>query len=107
MQSLQTIVPAAIAEMLRHGPMSQAKLEVAWRVAVGDAIARVTKVTLEADALVRVEPVDQRWTDELKRSSRVILNRLQNLLGTGAVTRLSFAPVQARRNDRQQEPRHA
>ena len=38
MDSLHSVVPRALTELFRHGPMSQGKLEVAWRVAVGDAL---------------------------------------------------------------------
>ena len=88
MDSLHSVVPRALTELFRHGPMSQGKLEVAWRVAVGDGIARVTAVRLQADGVVDVHPADQRWTKELKRSSSMILTRLIGLLGAGAVTRI-------------------
>ena len=42
MDSLHSVVPRALTELFRQGPMSQGKLEVAWRVAVGDALTRVT-----------------------------------------------------------------
>ena len=63
------VVPRALTELFRQGPMSQGKLEVAWRVAVGDALARVTTVRLQPDGVVEVQPADQRWNKELKRSS--------------------------------------
>ena len=47
MDPLQAIVPRALTELLRLGPMSQGKLEVAWRAAVGDALSRVTTVRLQ------------------------------------------------------------
>jgi predicted nucleic acid-binding Zn ribbon protein len=107
MEPLQSIAPSALAQMLRQGPLSQGKLEIAWRMAVGDAIARAATVSLEADGSVRVEPVDQRWADELRRSSRVILGRLQKLLGTKAVARLSFVKLASGGGHRPQEPHRA
>jgi hypothetical protein len=68
--------------------MSQGKLEVAWRVAVGDGIARVTSVRLQPDGVIDVIAIDQRWNKELKRSSSMILTRLIGLLGAGSVTRI-------------------
>ena len=88
MDSLHSVVPRALTELFRHGPMSQGKLEVAWRVAVGDGIARVTTVRLQADGVIDVLPADHRWTKELKRSSSMILTRLIGLLGDGSVTRI-------------------
>jgi hypothetical protein len=68
--------------------MSQGKLEVAWRVAVGDALTRVTSVRLQPGGVVEVHPADQRWNAELKRSSSMILTRLIGLLGTSSVSRI-------------------
>jgi hypothetical protein len=89
MDSLQRIVPRALTEVLRRGPMSQGKLEVAWRAAVGDGLSRVTTVRLQPDGLIEVVPADARWHRELKRSSGMILTRLIGLLGSENVTRLS------------------
>jgi hypothetical protein len=88
MDSLHSVVPRALTQLFRQGPMSQGKLEVAWRVAVGDAITRVTSVRLQPDGIVEVHPADQRWQKELKRSSSMILTRLIGLLGTDAVSRI-------------------
>ena len=91
MHSLQAIVPRALTELLRQGPMSQGKLEVAWRAAVGDALCRVTTVRLQPDGGVEVLASDPRWNRELKRSSSMILTRLMGLLGADNVRRLSVA----------------
>lgn len=88
MNSLHSVVPGALTELFKQGPMSQGKLEVAWRIAVGDAITRVTKVRLQPEGIVEVQPADQRWNAELKRSSSLILTRLIGLLGPGSVTRI-------------------
>lgn len=88
MDSLHSVVPRALTELFRQGPMSQGKLEVAWRVAVGDALTRVTTVHLRADGVAEVQAVDQRWNKELKRSSSMILTRLIGLLGPGSISRI-------------------
>jgi len=87
-EAVHTLVPRAIAELFRNGPLSQGKLEIAWRIAVGDGLCRVTRVRLEPDGSVAVEASDQRWKKELKRSSTLISRRLNELLGESAVTRL-------------------
>ena len=86
--SLHSVVPRALTELFRHGPMSQGKLEVAWRVAVGDVICRVTTVRLQPDGVVEVQPADQRWNKELKRSSSMILTKLIGLLGSDSIRRI-------------------
>ena len=88
MDPIHTLVPRALTELFRIGPLSQGKLDVAWRVAVGDALSRVSSVRLGADGVVEVSAADQRWHTELKRSSSMILKRLNGLLGTDAVSRL-------------------
>ena len=90
MDSLQTIVPRALTELLHQGPLSQGKLEMAWRAAVGDALTRVTSVRLQPHGVVEVLPSDARWNKELKRSSNMILARLKGLLGADSVQRLSI-----------------
>ena len=88
MFSLHSVVPGALTELFRQGPMSQGKLEVAWRVAVGDALTRVTSVRLQPEGVVEVQSVDQRWNRELTRSSSMILTRLIGLLGADSVRRI-------------------
>ena len=88
MDALHTVVPRALAELFRNGPMSQGKLDVAWRAAVGDVLSRVSTVKLQADGSVHVHPADQRWEKELKRSSPMILQRLNVLLGANVIARI-------------------
>ena len=88
MDSLHSVVPGALTELFRQGPLSQGKLEVAWRVAVGDALTRVTTVRLQAGGVVDVQAADPRWNAELKRSSSMILTRLIGLLGPNSISRI-------------------
>jgi hypothetical protein len=88
MDPISSVVPRALTELFRIGPLSQGKLDIAWRVAVGDALSRVSTVRLHAGGVVEVAAADQRWKSELKRSASTILTRLNALLGTNAITRL-------------------
>ena len=90
MQPLQSIAPSVLTMLLRDGAMSQGKLEIAWRAAVGDALNRATAVKLEPDGVISIHSADPRWKRELLRSSTVILSRLQALLGPASVRRLSI-----------------
>lgn len=85
MQPLAAVVPSAVRRLLRHGEMSQGKLEFAWKTAVGPAIDRATSILLTSSATLEVTASDPAWRRELKRSQAVILGRLQELLGTDAV----------------------
>jgi Dna[CI] antecedent, DciA len=80
-------VPKAIAMLLRDTPMSPGKLEFAWRTVVGPAMHRGTFVKLEGRTLL-VEARTAAWAKEVSRSSRIILKRLQTLLGPEVVSEL-------------------
>lgn len=68
--------------------MSPGKLDFAWRVAVGAAIARATEVRLRDDGCIEVLAREPSWRRELKRSQRTILARVQDLLGPEVATGL-------------------
>ena len=88
MLPLAHMVPAVLAELLRPTPLSDGKVEFAWRTVVGPAIERATRVKLERGVLV-VETTSTQWAREVRRSSAIILRRLQNFLGTDTVTSIS------------------
>jgi hypothetical protein len=88
MNPISTAVPGAIAAMLRSGPLSPGKVNFAWNAAVGPALQRVTAVRLEGGVLL-VDAVSAQWAGEISRSTRVILGRLQQLLGKNVVSRIT------------------
>jgi hypothetical protein len=59
----------------------------AWRVAVGPALERVTAVKLVERVLI-VETASPQWSQEVMRSSPLILRRLQNLLGASVIEKI-------------------
>ena len=89
MRPLTHALPGALRLLLHDMPLSSGKVEFAWAAAVGPAVARATAVKLE-DGVLIVEAASPQWTCEVKRSSSVILQRLQSLLGDDAVTRIAF-----------------
>jgi predicted nucleic acid-binding Zn ribbon protein len=82
------LIPAVLAEVIRKAPLCPEKVEFAWRAAVGSAIDRVTTVRLDDAGVLHVKAADAPWAREVKRSSRLILKRLETLLGPGVVTKL-------------------
>lgn len=88
MDALQSLLPNAVRMLLRQGPLSQEKLEFAWRLAVGPAIDRVTRVCLSGEAAVEVVVPDAGWRKEVRRSQAEILGTLRALLGNEAVRKL-------------------
>ena len=85
---LASALPGALSELLRGAPLSPGKVAFAWRAAVGPALERETSVRLESGTLI-VDAASKQWAREVRRSSPVILSRLQNCLGEKAVTTIS------------------
>jgi predicted nucleic acid-binding Zn ribbon protein len=83
-----TAIPRVLADVLRKAPLCPEKVTFAWRAAVGPAVARVTRVSLDAEGVLHVSSHDAHWTTEVRRSSKLILARLEGLLGTGTVKRI-------------------
>jgi len=88
MRSIQALAGGVLAEVVRKQPPSPARTTFAWQLAVGPGIARVTSVDMEGTTL-RVRAVDPRWLKEIQRARDVILPKLQQLLGSDAVTKIS------------------
>jgi len=87
MRPLNAAVPGALASLLRAAPLSPGKVVFAWRTAVGPAMDRVTSVRLDGGVLF-VDATSPQWGREVRRSSGIILARLQTLLGAEAVQRI-------------------
>ena len=88
MRPLNSALPGALSELLKDAPLSPGKVSFAWRAAVGPAMERETAVRLEAGTLY-VDAASAQWAREVRRSSSIILNRLQTLLGNDTVKGIS------------------
>ncbi len=88
MQPMGQAIPRVVAELLRNSPSSPGKVEFAWKAVVGAGIGRVTRVKLEGQVLL-VEADTPAWTREISRSSRLLLTRMQRLLGEDVVKEIS------------------
>jgi hypothetical protein len=89
MQPFKQAIPRVVAELVRDAPLSVAKIEFAWGLAVGPSVQRTTAIRLEGTQLV-VESSSQQWSDEVRRSSRVIVARLRAMLGDSTVKSLEI-----------------
>ncbi len=83
-------MPAVVAAILRKAPMSDEKVSLAWRLAVGPAIAKVTTVRLVADGTLHIKAESQAWIDAVRKSTSLIHLRMGDLLGEQLVKRLEF-----------------
>ena len=81
---VQTILPAALAAIVRKAPLTEEKVGFAWRTAVGAAVAGATEIALDGTTL-RVRARDRAWQREIERSVATIRTRLDDLLGAGVV----------------------
>ncbi len=92
MRPLTHALPGALRYLLHDLPLSEGKVGFAWGAAVGPAVARATTVKLENGVLI-VETTSAQWTREIKRSSPVILKRLQSLLGDETIERIEVRSI--------------
>jgi hypothetical protein len=81
MIAVQRVLPDTLTEIVRRQPLTQAKVDFAWRTAVGPALARVSSVRLDGGGTLRVQTEDDRWKREIERALEVIRARLDRLLG--------------------------
>jgi predicted nucleic acid-binding Zn ribbon protein len=101
MQSISDAVPAALAALLERQPLSPAKVDFAWRVAVGPAVARATHVALDTEGALVVTTTDRHWTREVESARPLVLARLARLLGPNVVSRIVVRGPSASRRQRQ------
>lgn len=88
MRPAHDAAPRVVAALLRQAPFSAAKLELAWRAAVGPALARVTTVRVGGPGAIVVRAPTAAWAAEVRRAAPVIRARLAELLGEGVVAHL-------------------
>ena len=83
-------MPGVLAEVIRKGPMCDEKVTLAWRLAVGPQIAKVTTVRLVPDGTQHIKTDSQAWIDAVRKSTSLIQIRMGDLLGENLVKRLEF-----------------
>ena len=88
MLPIQRFSSGVLAEIVRRQPASPARTSFAWQLAVGPALARVTTVTLK-ETILQVRAADARWLGEIERARATILPKVQALLGTDHVTKIT------------------
>ena len=83
-------MPGVLAEVMRKGPMCDEKVTLAWRLAVGPQIAKVTTVRLVPDGTLHIKTDSQTWIDAVRKSTSLIQIRMGDLLGENLVKKLEF-----------------
>jgi hypothetical protein len=85
-----TLVPGAVAEVIRKAPLTPEKVAFAWRMAVGPAIDKATRISLDDGGVLQVRVDTAAWASALRKSSSLILSRLETLLGSDAVLQIDI-----------------
>ncbi|HXH05070.1 MAG TPA: hypothetical protein VNI83_00610 [Vicinamibacterales bacterium] len=86
MVPLPNLAGLVLADLLRRQPFSPGKVALAWKLAVGPALARVSEAEPSGEPAagrplrVRARVRDGRWAAELRRSKATIAGRLEQLL---------------------------
>ena len=81
MIGVQRVLPGVLIELVRRQPTTPDKVDFAWRTAVGPAIARASRASLDATGILTVTVDDPAWRHEIQHSLPVVRARLERLLG--------------------------
>ncbi|HEY8549705.1 MAG TPA: DciA family protein [Vicinamibacterales bacterium] len=81
MQPVHRVLPPVLIDLIRRQPTSPAKVDFAWRTAVGPAVARASTATLGPDGELVIEAADAHWAREIQQSLPLVRSRLEMLLG--------------------------
>ena len=83
-------MPGVLADVIRKAPLTDEKVAFAWRLAVGPAVDKSTKVRLGSDGTLYVRAESQAWVDSIRASVGLIRSRLAHYLGESAVQRIHY-----------------
>jgi hypothetical protein len=84
------VIPQVVAEVIRKAPLTDEKVAFAWRLAVGPAVDKSTRVRLAEDGTLYVRAESQAWVDSIRASVGMIRSRLAHYLGETAVKRIQY-----------------
>jgi hypothetical protein len=84
---------ASVTRLIAAQPHSKGKVDAAWHLAVGGAMARLSSPTRDAAGVVYVQARDGGVADQLDMHRRVIEARLRDVLGDRGRT---FAVISGR-----------
>ena len=84
------VMPRVVAEVIRKAPLTDEKVAFAWRLAVGPALGKSTRVRLAEDGTLYVRAESQAWIDSIRASVGMIRSRLAHYIGETAVKRIHY-----------------
>jgi hypothetical protein len=69
------VMPAVVADVIRKAPLTDEKVAFAWRLAVGPAVDKATKVRLGDDGTLYVTAESPAWIDGVRQSIGPVASR--------------------------------
>jgi hypothetical protein len=84
------VMPAVLADVIRKAPLTDEKVAFAWRLAVGPAVDKATRVRLASNGTLYVKADAPAWNDAIGKSLGIIRSRLAHFLGETAVQRIDL-----------------
>lgn len=87
-QDVRITAYTALRALLADQPTTAAKVECAWRIAAGPALARAGTTSWTGDGVLRVHAPSLAWKRELQRAKPVISERVRHVLGDDVVKRI-------------------
>jgi len=86
MQPIRDTATNVLRDLLAAQPNTTAKVEFAWRLAAGPAMARATTIAWNSRGALIVRARDAEWRREVAHARTTIAQRLGRMLGPGVVT---------------------
>lgn len=84
-------MPAVLADVIRKAPLTDEKVQFAWRLAVGPAVDKATTVRLGANGTLYVKTEAPAWNDAIGKSLGIIRSRLAHFLGETTINRIDLS----------------
>jgi predicted nucleic acid-binding Zn ribbon protein len=83
-------MPAVVEDVVRKAPLTADKVTFAWRVAVGPAVGKASSARLGENGTLYITCDSPAWTAAVRKSTSLIHQRLETLLGAGTVKAIQF-----------------
>ena len=84
------ILTGVLAQVIKKAPLSPEKVALAWRLAVGPAVAKATTVSLDALGVLHVKAATPAWIAAVRKSTPLIHHRMNDLLGGDVVKSITY-----------------
>lgn len=91
MVKASAVLPGVVADIVRKAPLTPEKVAMAWRLSVGAALARSTRVRLDEGGVLHVEAETPAWAAAVRASRALVRTRLGHLLGDETVREIRIA----------------